>query len=145
MVEGGIGISNGLMATVGAIVAGLAMGGLHLKKMWRTEGTEARNAAREQSYLDGVTARLATLEERVLTLMNEKTEAEKKAIRLEAEIIVLRNKIQSIEDEKRHISDLLRQVEQKYAKVLDENELLRKSIEVLRNKIAVNSHLADIE
>ncbi len=129
--------STGWITMIAVTLAGLAVGGLHLKKLWRTEGTEARNVAREQTYLDGVAIRVKELEVKVENLLAEKTEAEKQAIRLEAEITLLRNRVAHLEEEKKQISELLRQVETKYAKVLSENDILRANLNELRLKFAV--------
>ena len=126
---------SGIMAALGIAIAGIGLGGLQLKRMWRNDGTESKNTAREQAYLDGVSKRVQDLEAKLEKLTEEKLEAEKKAIRLEVQVDTLTNKIKHIEEEKEAIRKLLHDVEEKYNRFREENFQLKNSLHELQTQM----------
>ena len=128
---------SGIMAAIGIAVAGLGMGGLQLKKMWRGDNTDAKNTAREQAYLDDVSARVKELEAKVEKLTEEKTAAEIKAVRLEAQVETLNIKIKHIEEERDAIRALLKNVEDKYNTFKEENFNLRNNLQEVKSQLIV--------
>lgn len=128
---------GGIIAAISIAIAGLGVGGLKLKQMWRGDNTDAKNTAREQAYLDGVSQRVKDLEAKVEVLTTEKLEAEKKAIRLESQVEQLTAKINHIEEEKEAIRALLKDIQHKYERVENENDGFRKTISQLNSQLIV--------
>lgn len=128
---------GGIVAAISIAIAGLGVGGLKLKQMWRGDSTDAKNTAREQAYLDGVSARVKELEAKVEKLTEEKLEAEKRAIKLEAQVDGLVSKLAHIEEEKSAIRVLLHDIQTKYDKVVEENDTFRETISTLNSQLTL--------
>jgi outer membrane murein-binding lipoprotein Lpp len=128
---------SGIVAAIGIAIAGLGVGGLQLRKMWRGDNTDAKNTAREQAYLDDVSARVKELEAKVEKLTEEKIAAEIKAVRLEAQVETLNTKIKHIEEEKEAIRKLLKDVEEKYTTFREENFTLRNNLQEVKSQLIV--------
>lgn len=128
---------GGIVAAISIAIAGLGVGGLKLKQMWRGDNTDAKNTAREQAYLDGVSARVKDLEAKVEKLTEEKLEAEKRAIKLEAQVEGFIAKLAHIEEEKVAIRALLHDIQEKYEKVVKENDAFRNTISDLNSQLAL--------